>query len=262
MLLVVDDSELMVRALVRALSRETSMHVVGARDEREVMALLDQHERPQVALIDVDIDADKTAGFRVAALLRARCGPMPIALMTGHEDRELPNLAMDQQLAFFRKDGAERELRAWARDAAHAITTGPAERARAVGELAREWKLSPREAEFLTLAAERELPVDEVGRALEIKPSTAATYVKNIIKASRTRSLHAAITLVHRRAAENAKREASAARALAHALGERVSELESKLARRTVDAEAKGGERSAKDEPLDRASRRDDDDDT
>lgn len=248
--MLVDDDDLLLRTLGRCLSLASGLRVVEAHDEDEVCALLDDDARPSIALIDVNIDGDTNAGFRVAELVRFRCGLLPIALMTGHDDPELPNRAMDARFAFFRKLGQHDHLRTWVRDQARSLAIAPAELARATADIARELRLSPRQTDLLRAAVEHSGGIKELAQILGIELSTAATHAKRILAASGERTLQSVVTRVHERARHYATLEASAARAEACALADRNRELEAKLThaesegRTGVDASSPGFEQN------------------
>jgi two-component system nitrate/nitrite response regulator NarL len=182
--LVADDHPLYRDGIVRAIKQRPDLELVGeAGDGRDALASI-QEIQPDVAVVDFNLPS--LSGIQVVTALTDIGSPVQVLMLTAYTDSELVYDAIAAGArGYLLKDVDRRTIC----DAITAVARGKtvfspdihegiAEQIRAHRHDPRP-RLSPREREILTLAAEgRSGP--EIARLLFLSPSTVKTHLANI----------------------------------------------------------------------------------
>ncbi len=182
--LVADDHPLYRDGIVRAIKQRPDLELVGeAGDGRDALASIQEIE-PDVAVVDFSLPS--LSGIQVVTALTDMDSPVQVLMLTAYTDSELVYDAIAAGArGYLLKDVDRRTIC----DAITAVARGNtffspdlhdgiAEQIRAHRHDPRP-RLSPREREILTLAAEgRSGP--EIARILFLSPSTVKTHLANI----------------------------------------------------------------------------------
>jgi two-component system nitrate/nitrite response regulator NarL len=182
--LVADDHPLYRDGIVRAIKQRPDLELVGeAGDGRDALASIQEIE-PDVAVVDFNLPS--LSGIQVVTALTDLGSPVQVLMLTAYTDSELVYDAIAAGArGYLLKDVDRRTIC----DAITAVARGKtvfspdlqdgiAEQIRAHRHDPRP-RLSPREREILTLAAEgRSGP--EIARILFLSPSTVKTHLGNI----------------------------------------------------------------------------------
>jgi two-component system nitrate/nitrite response regulator NarL len=182
--LVADDHPLYRDGIVRAIKQRPDLELVGeAGDGRAALASIQEIE-PDVAVVDFNLPS--LSGIQVVTALTDMGSPVQVLMLTAYTDSELVYDAIAAGArGYLLKDVDRRTIC----DAITAVARGStvfspdlhdgiAEQIRAHRHDPRP-RLSPREREILTLAAEgRSGP--EIARILFLSPSTVKTHLANI----------------------------------------------------------------------------------
>jgi two-component system nitrate/nitrite response regulator NarL len=182
--LVADDHPLYRDGIVRAIKQRPDLELVGeAGDGRDALAAIQEIE-PEVAVVDFNLPS--LSGIQVVTALTDMGSPVQVLMLTAYTDSELVYDAIAAGArGYLLKDVDRRTIC----DAITAVARGKtvfspvlhdgiAEQIRAHRHDPRP-RLSPREREILTLAAEgRSGP--EIARILFLSPSTVKTHLANI----------------------------------------------------------------------------------
>jgi two-component system nitrate/nitrite response regulator NarL len=182
--LVADDHPLYRDGIVRAIKQRPDLQLVGeAGDGRDALAAIQEIE-PEVAVVDFNLPS--LSGIQVVTALTDMGSPVQVLILTAYTDSELVYDAIAAGArGYLLKDVDRRTIC----DAITAVARGKtvfspvlhdgiAEQIRAHRHDPRP-RLSPREREILTLAAEgRSGP--EIARILFLSPSTVKTHLANI----------------------------------------------------------------------------------
>ena len=182
--LVADDHPLYRDGIVRAIKQRPDLELVGeAGDGRDALAKI-QELQPQVAVVDFNLPS--LSGIQVVTALTDMDSPVQVLMLTAYTESELVYDAIAAGArGYLLKDVDRRTIC----DAITAVARGKtvfsphlhdgiAEQIRAHRHDARP-RLSPREREILSLAAEgRSGP--EIARLLFLSPNTVKTHLANI----------------------------------------------------------------------------------
>jgi two-component system nitrate/nitrite response regulator NarL len=182
--LVADDHPLYRDGIVRAIKQRPDLELVGeSGDGRDALASIQEIE-PDVAVVDFNLPS--LSGIQVVTALTDMGSPVQVLMLTAYTDSELVYDAIAAGArGYLLKDVDRRTIC----DAITAVARGKtvfspdlhdgiAEQIRAHRHDPRP-RLSPREREILTLAAEgRSGP--EIARILFLSPSTVKTHLANI----------------------------------------------------------------------------------
>jgi two-component system, NarL family, nitrate/nitrite response regulator NarL len=182
--LVADDHPLYRDGIVRAIKQRPDLELVGeAGDGRDALASIQEID-PDVAVVDFNLPS--LSGIQVVTALTDMGSPVQVLMLTAYTDSELVYDAIAAGArGYLLKDIDRRTIC----DAITAVARGKtvfspdihdgiAEQIRAHRHDPRP-RLSPREREILTLAAEgRSGP--EIARLLFLSPSTVKTHLANI----------------------------------------------------------------------------------
>ncbi len=194
-LAIVDDHEAL-RDGLESLLNGSGLDVVGTAGNVAAAMDLVEHERPDVALVDIRLPDG--SGIDLARMLLATRPELRIVLYTGETDADLLSEGLDSGAqGYALKAGSTRELvEAITRVADGGTYVDP----RLDGVLARQReaarvpRLSPREREVLQLMAEGQT-AEGVGEALGVSVETVRTHVRNAVRKLQARNRVHAIAL-------------------------------------------------------------------
>lgn len=177
-ILLVEDDDLVVRTLMRALD---GVCVARARTSEDALAIVDECSKLRLAVVDISLSDRARGGLDVLdALIDRRPNVMRVVLSATGDSAVINRVAVGGTQFMAKPFGAEvpRFLR---RQLDGSDQRGPM--AKLLATRAREWGLSPMQArvfERLALGKTRQAIIDE----LEIEQSTLKTHIAKLLAAS------------------------------------------------------------------------------
>jgi DNA-binding NarL/FixJ family response regulator len=96
--LIVDDNDVYLSEACKLLQRQ-GMSVVGVASTSSGALAIAEAERPDIALVDVDLGAE--SGFDVARALAACQDPVPVILISAYAEQDLHELLVDSPAVGF-----------------------------------------------------------------------------------------------------------------------------------------------------------------
>ncbi len=178
--LLADDHPVVLEGLASLLERQADLTVVGrARDGREAVALFAK-ERPDVALLDLEMP--EMGGIEAIAAIRALERDARLVVLTTFDgDEDVFRAVSAGAAGYLLKDAPKEEILGAIRAAAAGKRVLSPEAAARLAERAASPGLSPRETEVLSLLS-RGLGNKEIAARLFLAEATVKTHVEGILK--------------------------------------------------------------------------------
>ncbi len=194
--LVVEDDPLVARWLARAFDRFRTVDTVGTVAAGQ--ALLTDPTRSWAALV-TDYGLPDGSGLDLARFARDRHPTLPILVLTGTTVPKVVNGSFLLGASFLSKPTTQESLELFARKALAREAVEDTRVLDMIEVVSREWALSEREIELLTLSmADR--PRGDLADALGVTENTAKTQVKSLLRKSGARNLDHLVRVVLKRA--------------------------------------------------------------
>jgi DNA-binding NarL/FixJ family response regulator len=184
--LVVEDEADVVRTIARLLPHPFAVRHVSTRDE--AIDRLRDDPQLRVALIDVSLHGDATAGLEVLESASALRADLPVAIVTGQFSREIATYAAARGALFVPKPIAPGALGALLARARKRDLAPPESMADALARRAEEWGLSPTQRALVAAYLEGRSRA-EIAQELGIAESTVKTHVQRLLAKIPARNL-------------------------------------------------------------------------
>lgn len=192
---LVEDDELVSRALARVVSREASVRTAATL--AEARALVFSIPRHDLAGVVLDVHLPDGNGIQFAKELRVSSLTLPILVMTGDQQRTLSNDATALDARFVFKPVGSAELLVFVRSAVQAL---PARRLDTVlSEMEVRHGLTEREILILRMAAAG-VPRTALATATGVSENTVKAQIKRLLHKCTAASLEALVRRVFEQA--------------------------------------------------------------